>query len=73
MAIERDRDTIVTKRRMPLGDHRAAVASTAHRIPLARHTDTLEPHIGGPRKYGAATGGFVANTDDAFHALILFY
>jgi hypothetical protein len=74
MSVESNRNTIVTKYRVPLGDDRATVTRnrTKHRISLARHTDSFEPHDGRTRKYRAATCSFIANTNDAFHFLSLF-
>ncbi len=74
MSVKCNRNTVVTKRRMPLGDHGATVTwnRTKHRISFTRHTYPVEPHDGGTRQYGAASGGFVANTNDAFHFSSLF-
>ena len=74
MPVKCDPNSIVTKYRMALGNHRAAMARyrAEHRIALTGHSDTAELHGAGPSENGAATGCFVVLANDALHVLFLF-
>lgn len=71
MAMKRHGNAVVTEIGIALGNHRRPVERqrAEHRIAQTRSPNAVEDHLRGTGQDCAATGGFVANSDNSFQLI----